>query len=708
MGFVFYFNACEIMKTPLLIALVSMLLIVSPHSTGDLEAFPSSVALPVVQWARLFRFLLGPAESRVVAYSAERMAVRSALQASEMRMAQAAEAKLIQTSMQGSNISVRNLTDDFISIELNAKNSNALLEEYIKNAGFADLPTFQKSVGLKQTGIMDEATIESSLDVVKHANKIRLMGLPKSEYRMSAMVKDLIKSNSIKSESRELSGLSATMFNRTELAEIQNILKFNGYYKGAIDGSWSQSLDYAINAFSKMPNPSKDLFRRAIESERTIMLRNLESVGFKGASLENAIKNFQKFRGEVQSGILTNNTMSALKNEIEVSTEIQKLAASSKTPYKYLLDCKRLTSRKSSIASFQRMDDSFYTIVENTTYSSPKTEVWVWKNSMMKRYEGNTFYKDIIASSKGQLAAKKSKAKIVSILPEKAEGQAYVIARDREFKILEDDIIWEDLKEFDEIFAANNSGPKQQWIINRSLYDRAIKKIDDEAYKLTEFGFNNEELYHVLNQKYGRYNDFFLDDELDIAISNIDNIPKLFSIQDIQILFSEYGKIEDDQILNGLKDNYGKYVDLFSKKIVPGKANVVLVTGHKSDELRNFITKHGNAGNLKNRTLVVLSCFDSADANFFSDLIKKYGIREVVYFPYELKSSSVEIILDELIQAIERESGTGKYLHDLLRKAVEKAIEDPLNRINKSELEKLLYSIKQVSGLKINELNIAA
>ncbi len=89
------------------------------------------------------------------------------------------------------------------------------------------------------------------------------------------------------------------------------------------------------------------------------------------------------------------------------------------------------------------------------------------------------------------------------------------------------------------------------------------------------------------------------------------------------------------------------------------------------------------------------------------------ALRKYVYFPYELKSSAVNATLDELMKIMIEETkngGDGKYLHDLIRKAARESKTKSGNALIKSELEKLFYSIKQVSQITspISKLNPAA
>ncbi len=92
------------------------------------------------------------------------------------------------------------------------------------------------------------------------------------------------------------------------------------------------------------------------------------------------------------------------------------------------------------------------------------------------------------------------------------------------------------------------------------------KKIDNESYTLTEFNFSNEDLYHELNRRYGEFYNFFLDDELDVAVNNIGTLPRLTGMSDLKVIFSEKGKIDDDRIIKSLKYNYKQYSDIMRAK----------------------------------------------------------------------------------------------------------------------------------------------
>jgi len=673
---------------------------------------PGSPAPP--QWGQLLRFLVRSGGTRTVAVGAEQLAVRSALRASsEIAVSEAATMGMISATRQGDKLMIKNLTDGYVSLGAKPQNSGELLSEYLKIHGqFESLSEFQRAYGLIATNNIDDATAKLLDEWVNITNKRILAEASEAPGTYKSLEKLILTTAASKAEVTRAINLSKGSYTATQVEEMQNVLKFNGYLDESVTGQWSSKTENALYSLLADENiTSADALKSTMAGKSKELLTGFKSVGFPANDLNAAIKKFQLFRNEPATGKFSAKMVKALKQEMGYALEVKRLSASQKTPWQYLTECKRLTNQKSHIASFQKIDNSFYALVENNTYATPGTEVWRVRNGLIERLDQKTLYSEVINASDAQIKKRVDDPMIVSIFPEKSEGSAHLVTQKGSYSRLEGDILY-DIDELDNIFSRKSG--KENVIINRNLYDRAIKKIDNEAYALTEFNFNNEDLYHELNRRYGEFYNFFLDDELDVAVNNIGTLPRLTSMSDLKVIFSEKGKIDDDQIIKSLKYNYKQYSDVFDSKMVKvPSSNVILVTGHKSDDLRTFLLNHGKVGNLQGKVIGVFSCYDVSDANFYSDLIRKYGAKEIVYFPYELKSSAVNATLDELMKTMIEETkngGDGKYLHDLIRKAVERAKQKPGNTLIRSELEKLFYSIKQVSQIatSINKLNPAA
>jgi peptidoglycan hydrolase-like protein with peptidoglycan-binding domain len=668
------------------------------------------------QGAQLLKFLFA-SEVRVATSAATKAVITpSARVATEMSIEQAINAGIASRKVTGNYTHIKNLYGGPLGLRLEEKDAESLLKELsLEYGNYRNVEELQKEFLLTKTGKWDEETNEVAKALIKLRNRHEIVINFAERKGLSETEKYLTKSN-LKRKS-DILGYSCdcNSLSKNEIIDIQNTLKFNQYYPGNVDGVFGDQTKKAAGSFLKNSGHTIDPqgLRAMMKIEKAKLNNALALAGFKGGNLDESIKLFQQYRGEIPSGLLSKDGVKALKFEIGYANEVKMLMNSNKTPYEYQLESKRLLSEKSNVAAFIREEGYILTLIENKTYPISRTELWSFDGTKMTRLNETNMYSSLIESHRTAGGRHLGKFKIVSIMPEKTSNKICFISNDKAVYKTEQEIAdalesasWDDdFSLLDEFFPKLKEGEKERVIINRNIFDRAIKEIDGEVSSITEFRIDSEDLLHHLSRRYEKHYEFYLDDELNKAVDNLSNLPKLNSKDDIKIAFPSEGTftVQDHGVINDLKENH--LTNLFTEGITPlQNSNVILITGHKDDALRQFIEAHGKAGNLKGKALVVFSCYDVVDANYYSSLVKKYNAREIIYYPVKIKPAAVAEVIEEMLDNIPNQKtneNSSKYIHELLEESTQKAIGKPSNKLIKSDLEQMLRAIKQISSIQI-------
>jgi hypothetical protein len=134
--------------------------------------------------------------------------------------------------------------------------------------------------------------------------------------------------------------------------------------------------------------------------------------------------------------------------------------------------------------------------------------------------------------------------------------------------------------------------------------------------------------------------------------------------------------------------------------LVPSSAeNVIVVTGHRGPDMAAYLTRLKDAGVLRGKPVMILSCYDSGVELAQSTLTRGPNAAiGVFYFSEAINAAAVEAVMREFADAVGRGDVAGRLDHAFehaAREALEKA--DPVDRL---EIEKLLHGMTiQTSAL---------
>lgn len=246
---------------------------------------------------------------------------------------------------------------------------------------------------------------------------------------------------------------------------------------------------------------------------------------------------------------------------------------------------------------------------------------------------------------------------------------------------------------FDRLFPSHGRS-KQKVIIYRG--DFSERRYIDKYYKNRETPEIQSQLLLALRNRYPNY-EFYLDDEMDLAKSNIENLPKIYTSEDIgAYIIKMCFEVKDYNVLNNIKDILEEAgIQVEESLVVIERPNILIISGHKDEQYKSYLTNLGNRGALNGKCVISFSCYDSGDETFNSNLIKKYGAKEIIFFPAEIHPSAVEDVIIGISTILQNNRVINLELIELLNRSIEQIRTN--NSIKNDDLEKLKNGIPQIS-----------
>jgi hypothetical protein len=124
--------------------------------------------------------------------------------------------------------------------------------------------------------------------------------------------------------------------------------------------------------------------------------------------------------------------------------------------------------------------------------------------------------------------------------------------------------------------------------------------------------------------------------------------------------------------------------------------NLIVISGHKAESYRAYLTNLGERGALKGKSLALLSCEDPSDASFCSELIRKYGAVSI----FRVNDTIPENVLPSFLRAlcVKAKEIPPKSIHlpEFIKGAVSAAKTQATRNLDE-ELEILLANTTQLS-----------
>lgn len=195
----------------------------------------------------------------------------------------------------------------------------------------------------------------------------------------------------------------------------------------------------------------------------------------------------------------------------------------------------------------------------------------------------------------------------------------------------------------------------------------------------------------------------YLDDEPRAARRNRDALPVLNGPQDVAALFDDaHFRGPDLQLVRNIRTlltNTGISVTARPNALedVP---TVLMITGHNDAELVTYLQDLGRQGVLRDRVILLNTCYASANADFFHELIAQYGALAVLHHGDSILTLALQDVFAELrgLWADAARNGHGIHPADLLAEAASRALRNPNHsERQRSEIGKLLNAVLQIS-----------
>jgi hypothetical protein len=210
-----------------------------------------------------------------------------------------------------------------------------------------------------------------------------------------------------------------------------------------------------------------------------------------------------------------------------------------------------------------------------------------------------------------------------------------------------------------------------------------------------------------------RYSDarVYLDDEVDVAAQNQEALVSLRSPADLGVLAPEdsFSVTDHDllkKITEALKSNG---IRVFSTGGEIGNVpNVLLISGHNDANLVTYLTSLGEQGFLREKVLILNTCYAGDNPNLAHDLIQKFGARGVYLHTEAIRPVALQPVLNQLGTLLKEAERDGKSVHpgELMDRAVDRVlIDDSLSPRLKREILKLKRGVLQISELRMPGVN---
>jgi len=126
--------------------------------------------------------------------------------------------------------------------------------------------------------------------------------------------------------------------------------------------------------------------------------------------------------------------------------------------------------------------------------------------------------------------------------------------------------------------------------------------------------------------------------------------------------------------------------------------NVLMVSGHNDSELVRYLEDLGEKGLLRDRVLLLNTCYANGNTDLFHELIQAYGARAILLQEHRINPLALS---ETLVRAAEQlgESDSGIRPESLLRDAAQSLLDssEDFKPEVREGLEQLLDSLLQVS-----------
>jgi hypothetical protein len=258
-----------------------------------------------------------------------------------------------------------------------------------------------------------------------------------------------------------------------------------------------------------------------------------------------------------------------------------------------------------------------------------------------------------------------------------------------------------DLQTFDKFFnERQNDGQPLNFIILGDLFAHGPSPKQPNGLQLTS----------ALKRRYSnKTRKFFFANDTEISKTNLRNLPSVNSAKDIAVVSeqSSFKVIDYDVIANIEAELKKAGIKVITENKEIESANIIFITGHKDQQFRKKIEELGSKGSLKDKVVVLFSCYEKGDVAFNSDMIRRISKARAVYFPTgKINPLAVEAVLRELSNIIKKNQAENSKIDSLLERCVDEAYKKETNTRLREEILKIRSAVKQLSLLSYPVNNI--
>ena len=219
-------------------------------------------------------------------------------------------------------------------------------------------------------------------------------------------------------------------------------------------------------------------------------------------------------------------------------------------------------------------------------------------------------------------------------------------------------------------------------------------------------------LIKALQQRYGDKYDFFLDDDLDESLRRRATLPAIRALSQVALLpeiesFPEVEQREDlTSVIRRFRDTGGSVYGfaLEDGRVKPPETitepNLVVLSGHKDSAFQSYVRNLQARGALRNRVVLLFSCYADSDEAFNSDILAREGApKAVIFFTKEVSPVAVKYALFFLSEILKDNPDIeARNLRKLLIDSIDRAVKSPrVHPENRDAIMELRDAIMQLS-----------
>ncbi len=176
--------------------------------------------------------------------------------------------------------------------------------------------------------------------------------------------------------------------------------------------------------------------------------------------------------------------------------------------------------------------------------------------------------------------------------------------------------------------------------------------------------------------------------------ASLDDEQRQFAQQIPQAIADKGITISDEQISYSLNN-------------FPAASNVVLITAENDAELEERLTQLGEAGQLRDKYILLLTCGDEGLRDFSSWIVQEYGMTGLHVYRDKIHANTLPHIVSEVYQVAQEEPGLAPA--ELINRAVKQALERELENELRQNMDRLRNGWNQLSeqfDLQSEELSV--